>query len=63
MSLERYKKFKLKKNLRNPQIEKGTEGFILVEPAIEGGSYGVRICGVDMELSPDYVEVESALAS
>lgn len=63
MSLERNPKFKLKKKLRDPEIAAGTEGFILREPDTVNESYGVRICGVDLDLKPDFVELESVAAA
>ncbi len=59
----RYKKFTLKKNLRNPEIEKGTAGFILREPDANNETFGVRICGIDLDLRPEFVEVESVAAA
>lgn len=61
--VERYPKMKLKKNLRDPEIAKGTQGFILREPDDTNGTFGVRICGIDLDLRPEFVEVDSALAS
>ncbi len=63
MSFERYPKMKLKKSLRNPEIEKGTAGFILREPDANNETFGVRICGIDLDLRPEYVEVESVSAA
>lgn len=60
MSLERNRKFKLKK--ARSGIPAGTEGFITREPANDLDSYGVRICGVDMDLLPQFVEVVSDTA-
>lgn len=63
MSLERNPRFKLKKKLRDPEIAAGTEGFIIREPHAMDETYGVRICGVDLDLKPDFVELASAPAA
>lgn len=63
MSLARNQKFKLKKKLRDPEIAAGTEGFIIREPHAMDETYGVRICGVDLDLKPEFVELESVAAA
>lgn len=59
MSLLNAKKFKLAKDLIDPAVPAGTEGFIVRDPVDDSDTYGVRLCGVDLDLLPEFVEVVS----
>ncbi|MEN0037471.1 MAG: hypothetical protein AAGC78_10390 [Cellvibrio sp.] len=54
-------KFKLKKKIPNGlaggNIPVGTEGFITRHPDEKFPTFGVRICGIDLEVDPQHVEV------
>lgn len=55
------RKFKLKKKipsgLAGGNIPVGTEGFITREPDEKFATFGVRICGLDLDVDPVHVEV------
>lgn len=55
------RKFKLKKKIPNGlaggNIPVGTEGFITREPSEQFPTFGVRICGIDLDVDPAHVEV------